>query len=545
MREKLIRWRARFVSSLLDDSASAYRRTSLFVAAFVVAEVALLALTGAIPQRVFGHDVPLLLEGGWRIVQGQRPHVDFSTPLGAVTFLLVAAGIKIGGRTVDALAYAVALMVAIGGAWSWIIGRRVMLPMLAATFAVAMASLLGGAHFLGMGFPWITYSAIYNRLGFALVCIILVETFSPSHTTTAARSRLGGLSTGLALCVLLFMKFTYFGAGVGIIGCATLLRIAPVDRRVWWMSFAVGFLLVFAAFTVYLNGHALAMFGDLKSASAARIVLAGNTMRVIRNIADNARDALLLVLVLFFGWRVGDSQRRDVTWRRITAIVPVAIISGIAIVSTNFQNTEIPLFSAAALVICEYAARGLVGEATMNEGRVGGLVGCLAVAALVVSTPVAGDLASIAYASATHGRTTPDEHINVPSMAGLEVFDAGSSCVRFSYAAKINSGLKILAPTLTPESRVYVMDFSNPFPFALGLHSARGDLVWWHYGTTFSERRFPSAERVFREVTHVLVPRCVEDAPSESALEQIYGPYVNAHYSMKGQNEAWMLMVRK
>ena len=546
--------RTRFLSAVLDDSPAAYRRALIVVAALLLVEGVVIALTGAIPQRLFGHDVPLLLEGAWRIVQGQVPHVDFATPLGPVTFLLIAAGIKLGGRSADALAWSVVIAVLALGAWAWLIGRRVMLPMLAACFTIFIAGLAGSSHFLGMAMQWISYSAIYNRLGYAFVCLILVEMFGPSHATLSSRSRVGGMSTGLALAILLFLKFTYFGAAAGIIACGLLLRISAVNRRQWMAGFALGFGVVFLAFVIYMHGHVLAMFGDLRSASAARVALSGNTARVFGNLANNARDTLLLLLVLFLASRADDAGRNAPapSWRKISAIVPVALVSGIAIVSTNFQNAEIPILSAAVIVLCEYATRGMRrpvdADSEAGASRDGRLLSCLLLAGVFVGTPVAGDFASVAYAAVAtrlgHAAIPPERRINAPALASLDVVDAGSSCGLFAYGAKINKGVDILGPVIHADSRVFVMDFSNPFPFALGLQSARGDLVWWHYGTTFSERRFPRPEGVFREVTLVLVPRCEEDAPSILALRQLYGPYVEEHYTMKGQNDAWLLLER-
>src|SRR5215469_3542387 len=50
------------------------------------------ALIGAVPTFVDGHDNFFLLENGWRALHGFRPHLDFWSPWGPVTFLLVALG---------------------------------------------------------------------------------------------------------------------------------------------------------------------------------------------------------------------------------------------------------------------------------------------------------------------------------------------------------------------------------------------------------------------------------------------------------------------
>ena len=73
-----------------------WRRHLLFV---LPAATLLLATVyiGAVRTHVYGHDIVHLLDGGWRILNGQRPHVDFLCPAGPVTYLAMAAGLTMSG----------------------------------------------------------------------------------------------------------------------------------------------------------------------------------------------------------------------------------------------------------------------------------------------------------------------------------------------------------------------------------------------------------------------------------------------------------------
>ena len=53
------------------------------------------AFIGAVPTRIYGHDDFFLLDNGWRIVCGQRPHLDFYSPWGPVMFLVVGLGLEL------------------------------------------------------------------------------------------------------------------------------------------------------------------------------------------------------------------------------------------------------------------------------------------------------------------------------------------------------------------------------------------------------------------------------------------------------------------
>ncbi len=58
----------------------------------VLTIAALTAFIGAVHTRIFGHDIFLVFDAGWRVLNGQRPDVDFSPSMGP---LLGSVG---GGR---------------------------------------------------------------------------------------------------------------------------------------------------------------------------------------------------------------------------------------------------------------------------------------------------------------------------------------------------------------------------------------------------------------------------------------------------------------
>ena len=59
------------------------------------------AFIGAVPTRICGHDAFFLLDNGWRIICGQRPHLDFFSPWGPVTFLVVGMGLTLADFSVE------------------------------------------------------------------------------------------------------------------------------------------------------------------------------------------------------------------------------------------------------------------------------------------------------------------------------------------------------------------------------------------------------------------------------------------------------------
>ena len=61
------------------------------------------AVIGAVPTRRYGHDIFFFLGNGWRVINGQRPHLDFTSPWGPVSFLVSALGLTISRSVIESL----------------------------------------------------------------------------------------------------------------------------------------------------------------------------------------------------------------------------------------------------------------------------------------------------------------------------------------------------------------------------------------------------------------------------------------------------------
>src|SRR5271170_4109624 len=82
------------------DSPQASRVCFTLLLALVLLTAEWLVKMGATVVLCFPSDIAGTLDGGWRVINGQIPHVDFYTPLGVVTHLIVALGMRLGGPCV-------------------------------------------------------------------------------------------------------------------------------------------------------------------------------------------------------------------------------------------------------------------------------------------------------------------------------------------------------------------------------------------------------------------------------------------------------------
>jgi hypothetical protein len=116
----------------------------------------------------------------------------------------------------------------------------------------------------------------------------------------------------------------------------------------------------------------------------------------------------------------------------------------------------------------------------------------------------------------------------------------------FEYAVWVNDGIELLRDRVDGQSRIFAMSWGNPFPFALRLPLPRGTPLVWHAGRLMDENHHPSAEVVFQEVTHVMIPRrLVGGRFTLDFLERVYGPYLREHFVRSADSAMWTLYVRK
>src|SRR3954447_11386842 len=95
----------------------------------------LLAAPGRTISTKFLNDLVIFLDGAHRVLSGQLPNRDFHTPMGALAYLLPAAGLWLSGTMGGALPVAMALVI--------LLLAPAMAYILASRLTPALALLLG------------------------------------------------------------------------------------------------------------------------------------------------------------------------------------------------------------------------------------------------------------------------------------------------------------------------------------------------------------------------------------------------------------------
>lgn len=206
-----------------------------------------------------------LLDVVFRIEAGLRPHQDFVTPLGFLTFgpivLFLKLGIPVGTATILAQGLVGLLL------WPFVVyaaATRLTRPMAyffgLSTLCLALALSYGGAD------SGATISMHYNRWGWAIAFVALCIALLPPRGTE--RPRLDGAIVGLLAGCLLLLKITYF---VAVVPAAAVALAVRWKRGGLLAAVAGGAAVVLVATLFRGPGFWLGYLGDLVNVTGSEV----------------------------------------------------------------------------------------------------------------------------------------------------------------------------------------------------------------------------------------------------------------------------------
>lgn len=598
---------ARFLSAC---SPRAYRIALIALGVLVVLMIGGLVYLRATHQRVNAWDSAFLLDGGWRLLNGQRPHTDFYSPFGAVPLLIVTLGMAATRGSAAALSIGYAIIFPFVTLWAWWISRRRLSAVNAFLFAGMVGLLTIGTHRLGSSYQDSTYAMQYNRVGWALLAMFVLQLFlaplgrreqNNGEAAAGRRDRfvssglLEGVSAGTLLGLLLFTKITYFAAGIGLLAVAALLRARRRWPRAGYYGLGLGFAAVVLAMLVYLRFDVVSFLRDMRTLGGAQSL--AMRMEALRHVfSPNLVPLLLLgpalVLTLILVARRTASResesRQDSGYHRLQAWSP--LIGGIAVAltglftcSANAQQGAVPLLGVAALIPLEMVRRSRRDRADGSlpddpassvrhpgNWRTGAWVVSSLITVFLVGSIVLAEAGSVAYSVgwkaryasmvplSGHVQSDPMKDLLFPPPDGrggqgqewLVANILGRPANRpyltsQQYAAWVNDGLTLLRRHVTESSRVLSLDWVNPFPFALGLPSPRGDALCWALGLLQSADHHPDAQDVLGDATFVMEPKRAIAPPTYEFKKEYLGPVLATGFEMVDESELWILYERK
>lgn len=514
--------------------------STLIVYLFIIATFA----TG--PINVFHNDALLLLDDGWRVLNGQVPHRDFSSPLGPLEFWIVGGGMLLGKGSAQGIAIGIAAFGFVIGIWGWILARRRMLPVFALLITAWLVLTAASPTPLGFDPRFLSCAMIYNRQGFALLGIILLESAFAQD-----KSRFwGGFSSGSALILLVFLKLNFFGVA-GLV----LLATVPISRvefpRLW--GFLTGAVATFMAVLLYPRFSLSAFFSDMWFVSRARgssLTLEGTIQGVI-TCAKSGTVWLVLALALFIIRSVPPGQRfqrKPITLALLTFVV---LGTGPLLLQTNSLENRCDLASLWIIILLEQVS---AIHFRIREKNVTVIFMALSLGS--IASILAPDLASalnvLRYQSPT--KQAEAARIAAPGVERLTFYDStkfyegatntGDGDGTY-YVNCINDGLELLRSQSKPAETVLVLGFHNPFSYLLRRRPAEGGNAYLFMNNSMTESHMPSAQSVFGNADLIALPDYEgTHQTSDQFIQNYYREDLLRNFHFVARSQYWHLYRR-
>jgi hypothetical protein len=499
-----------------------------------------LAMLGTGPINRYANDALVLLDGSWRLLNGQMPYRDFYLALGPLECMITACGMLLTHGSPQGISVGISAFGVIVGIWGWLLSRPRMLTVPA--LIVTAWLILTATSPTPLGHPWSVMSCamIYNRQGYALLGIVLVECAFASE-----RSRFwGGVSSGTALILLGFLKLNFFGVAFLLLMATVPIRREEIQRA--WGVLA-GVACTVAAFSLYLRSAILAFFSDMLFVTQAR----GASLRDGRILSSFSGSAEIVAFAII-AMAVTLMVSHDKFWQRRG--VRLILLGGIVIASAGLLE-ETNAFDTGFELVTLWIAF-LVGQLAAAYPQTKEKTAVVAVIALGLAT-VAADLFLGAESMKTLMRYSAPSvasmgvSITGDGMEGLKFYDPEVPDVpsmidssRF-YVVCVNDGLALLRRSSAPDESVLTLGFHNPFSYILRRKPAIGGSLFLLLGNSISRTHLPEASRVFGNADLIMVPDYLSSHwKSDAELEEAYHTYLSQHFTFVASSQWWSLYRR-
>jgi hypothetical protein len=475
-------------------------------------------------MRDFAPDGFLVLDGAWRMLNGQRPHLDFNSIIGPAAYLPTVIGFKLASNSAAGFGYGQALVGLVLGIWAYLLGAK-LYEVPRAIYALCVAAIAVSPGVLGLSPFALSPAMTYNRYTYALLGVLLLECLS----TEVGSELIAGFSSGALIAILAFTKMTGLFAGVALFVVLITQRTQTYRR---WVGLAAGAVSVGLCFLGYLRFGLLAVIRDL--AIIVEAIRFRTDLYLLNSIAIDAGVALLLTFCACSS--LAESGNPKAARRVLVAGISV-VAASVLLIFGNYQPSELPLVGLLLLMVGQRLVADRGSTWTAGRGMVSVVIGGGAIFAGISIFSAIASLGTAQWVMMHSVRAAP--RFQAPALRQFVPVKGEAGYTYF-----VNDGFRLLQQYRKPGERVMALDFTNPFSYGLWIPPAPGGSTNLFYDGTFNAAHKVSPERLFGAADIVMLPKRFTDTNSQFTVPAIYGPYLESHFRLVGESSQWKLYRR-
>jgi hypothetical protein len=497
----------------------------LFILFFTGISAFILAFS-PIVQLQYVHDAPVLLDGAYRIQNGQVPHIDFSSILGHAFLYQMYVFLRVFNYDMIAIAASsvtfTALMVALYLFFyrSQTFIDSTTLPLRLYIFLLITALGLG-QYALSCLVGDLTYACLYNRYCFQallLVNLMLIVLSRKSSITKPGIFLLAAIA--LLLNYLLFSKITFFIVAASLIGLFLFLNYISFNHFKYLVLFS---LIVFFSFLLLFKQNFFSVLKDYKSISDVRTGWFKDPGFIFTKLFGRFN----IVLIVSYGFLLF-----QLFWKKaINKIILLLIFFGIMSVFlhfTNFGNLDIVFLTFIPVL---FILPDFTPYRSLLSFKIILLCSCIFIVKnfrSIALMPVADN----------HAHTTINnkyvKHFYSSSFLPL---------CNIEYSSRLEDGVQLINKNARPGEKVMSFTFEAIFPFLTHTVPPKNIMLVWQDEMTYSKTKYPDGENLFNDVNLLLIPKC--DEPEVSPMKKIYSKIVRENFIKVEEDNNWSLYRKK
>jgi hypothetical protein len=517
-----------------------------------LALVGIVLVASPLPQMILPWEAFVFYDGGWRVLHGCVPHVDFYSPLGPLTYLISALGMLVTGGSLRSVSWGLVLASA-----PLAIGCRCLLSPRLAPFPCLVASLYVLGTWLlpfsmRFGFRDLTYGGLYNRESYALLLLVVLLLLYP-RLRERDRPRGDMIAAGVLLGLLLALKINFLLIAGLFAGWHLAGRRDGLVRGAWM---AAGFALVALPLLVYLRFDLGAVGRDFTTMAVARgprTLLAG-VIVVLRDVPLPAFFNLAALLVEARCRFLAPAPGGETAWPRwflgrgLEYLLFVgAEVLGVLSDAPEGAHPDIPLLDIYGLVQAQRLAPYLAAS-TRPGWRAAVLAAIFGVAYPLVRSFALFSL-GFGFCLLTCVPRLGDSYfipMSVRDGNPPEILRVGNEGYNTDFVPAFEEGKALLARHVDiHQARIATFDETDPYPFAFRGKPPPGMPIFWQAGRSVSVAGYPPPAEVLKDCDCILVPRAGVDPHTTPVLLQVYAGTLRDDYAIVERGRYWDLYVRK
>ena len=519
--------------------------TALSLGAILLFAILRILISGHIPLN---WDTPILIEGAYRVFLGQKPHIDFSTPLGPIIYLAGAIGMKITTPTIAGLNIGYVIFDLFLLIISYFALKKFLNLRLMAVFLVLLSSMVFTPRMLSYATNNFGYTGIYNLYGYSIFFILLALLFSniSKEDENFNSSFSTGIWTSLLIALLLLLKVTF--------GCAALFITAVAfcheKHKIKFLhGCGIGGISLLLALAVWMDFNLLPIFRDLRIVIESRI---GHSPFTSVNFIElffvsTANHHFFILFSLIVGSLTMPQHKKKI----ISLGLSLALL-GYILAATIGQPPEHILsyfYAFCILIFSSFTpinnshnkpAKNSTGHSVFERNQLRfatlllGRVSLLFLSILWISKLVVLNMQGV-YSI----KGSLIERKNIPSFT-------------------IEDSRKITTPQVSPAmtkwyedgDNILVVGYNNIYSFHYLTEPVKNNLLYWHDGVTFNRELIKTdpyfhPENIFPNVSLIYLTREHKHHDSVNAFLESYADTLSTNYEIMESSKTWTILRRK